>query len=334
MIMPESPNFANFCLLILLGLSLIFATQFSRHILLIQQFSRRLDMAALAMIAVLGLVTFSAVALPYATVIVTQASLTLFVMPLIFIMGTARLCSGYPPARYFMLAWSTFIFGIMIYMVKVFGYFPRTFFTENIFQIGSLIEMVLLSLALSSRVNELKKQSHTDALTDIPNRRKFDDVLQQEFMRTRRNQQPFSLLMIDIDHFKQFNDLYGHSQGDRVLKSVAAQLRALIRKPMMPFRFGGEEFSVILPRTNERDAKIIAERLREHISSKRIGRHQITVSIGLSCQENKKFQELSDFLNAADEALYAAKDAGRNCVVAFSAMPEKHLLESPNPTTC
>ncbi|MGM8226560.1 diguanylate cyclase [Cellvibrio sp. ARAG 10.3] len=323
MIMPESPDLANFCLLILLGLSLLFAAQFSRHILTIKQFSRKLDLAALSMIAVLGVVTFSSLFLPYALVVATQATLTLFVMPLIFIMGIARLCSGYPPARYFMLAWSTFIFGIMVYMVKVFGYFPRTFFTENIFQIGSLIEMVLLSLALSSRVNELKKQSHTDALTEIPNRRMFDDVMRQEFQRTQRNGQPFSLLMIDIDHFKQFNDLYGHSQGDRVLKNVAAQLRNLIRKPMMPFRFGGEEFAVILPRTDEKDARIIAERLRQHICSKLIGRHQITVSIGLACQENQVFQSMHELLNAADEALYAAKDNGRNCVMTFSALPDK-----------
>lgn len=327
MIMPESPNLANFFLLILLGLSLLFATQFSRHILTIQQFSRKLDLAAVSMICILGLVTFSSIFLPYAMVVVTLAALTLLVMPLIFIMGIARLCSGYPPARYFMLAWSTFIFGIMVYMVKVFGYFPRTFFTENIFQIGSLIEMVLLSLALSSRVNELKKQSHTDALTEIPNRRMFDGMLQQEFARTLRNGQPFSLLMIDIDHFKKFNDLYGHSQGDRILKNVAAQLRSLIRKPMMPFRFGGEEFAVVLPRTSEKDACIIAERLRQHISSKLIGRHQITVSIGLACQENKRFKELNDLLNAADEALYAAKDAGRNCVVAFSSMTQKNVLD-------
>jgi diguanylate cyclase (GGDEF)-like protein len=244
-------------------------------------------------------------------------------MPLIFIMGIARLYSGYPPARYFMLAWSTFILGIMIYMVKVFGFFPRTFFTENIFQIGSLIEMVLLSLALSSRVNELKKQSHTDALTEIPNRRRFDEFLQQEFHRTQRSHQVLSLLMIDIDHFKKFNDEYGHSQGDRVLKKVAEQLRSLIRKPMMPFRFGGEEFAVILPRTDEKNARIIAERLRQYISGKRIGGHQITVSIGLASQENKKFSHQHQLLNAADEALYAAKDAGRNCVASYNDLPEK-----------
>lgn len=325
MFMPESPNLANFYLLNLLGLSLLFATQFSRHILTIKQFSRNLDLAALFMIGLLCLVVISSVFLPYARVVYTLAVLTILVMTLIFVMGIARLYSGYPPARYFLLAWTTFIFGIMVYMAKVFGYLPRTFFTENIFQIGSLIEMVLLSLALSSRVNELKKLSHTDALTDIPNRRKFDDVMQQEFVRTQRNHQPFSLLMIDIDHFKKFNDNYGHSQGDRVLKSVAGQLRALIRKPMMPFRFGGEEFAVILPRTSEKDARIIAERVRQHISSKRIGRHQITVSIGVACQENKKFYTVNDLINGADEALYAAKDAGRNCVMIFSLLAERNI---------
>src|SRR5690606_16361726 len=122
-----------------------------------------------------------------------------------------------------------------------------------------------------------------------------------------RGQQTLSLLMIDIDYFKKFNDNYGHSQGDRVLKNVAAQLRSLIRKPMMPFRFGGEEFAVVLPRTNEKNALIIAERLRQHIGSKRIGRHQITVSIGLACQQHKKFRHIVEMLNSADEALYAAK---------------------------
>lgn len=324
--MPDAPNAANLCTLILLGLSLLFAVQFSRHILTIAQFSRKLNIASLSAIAILGTVTLSSFILPYATIIVIQSVLTIVVMPLIFTMGIARLCSGYPPARYFMLAWTTFIVGIMIYMVKVFGYLPRTFFTENIFQIGSLIEMVLLSLALSSRVNELKKQSHTDALTEIPNRRRFDEFLLQEFRRTQRNQQALSLLMIDIDHFKKFNDEYGHSQGDRVLQNVASQLRSLIRKPMMPFRFGGEEFAVILPRTDQKNARIIAERLRQHISSKRIGRYQITVSIGLASQEGKKFTHQNQLLNAADEALYAAKDAGRNCVVNFDDIPEKHPL--------
>jgi len=327
--LPNNPASANLWTLILLGLSLIFAVQFSRHILTIAQFSRKLNIISLSVIALLAAVTLSSLFLPYARVIVTQSLLTIVVMPLIFVMGIARLLSCYPPARYFMLAWITFIFGIMIYMVKVFGYFPRTFFTENIFQIGSLIEMVLLSLALSSRVNELKNQSNTDALTEIPNRRRFDEFLNQEFQRTRRNQQSLSLLMIDIDHFKKFNDAYGHSQGDRVLKSVGNQLRALIRKPMMPFRFGGEEFAVILPRTDGKNARIIAERLRQHISSKRIGQHQITVSIGLASHQSQTFVNPLDLLNAADEALYAAKETGRDCVMMFNELPEKITQNQP-----
>src|SRR5690606_41963720 len=115
-----------------------------------------------------------------------------------------------------------------------------------------------------------------------------DEYLDQEFQRTLRNQQALSLLMIDIDHFKRFNDTWGHSQGDRVLKNVAQQLRSLIRKPMMPFRYGGEEFAVILPRTDEKNARVIAERLRQQLNSKPIGRHHISVSIGLASQEGRR----------------------------------------------
>lgn len=316
--MPNQPDLANLATLILLGLSLFFAIQFSRHILTIPQFSHRLNMAALSLMAILAITTAGALVQPYARIIVALSVLTIVVMPLIFTMGVCRLISGYPPARYFMLAWSAFIFGIMLYMVKVFGYFPRTFITENIFQIASLLEMVLLSLALSSRVNEIKRQSQTDALTEIPNRRRFDEYLQQEFQRTLRNQQALSLLMIDIDHFKQFNDTWGHSQGDRVLKNVAQQLRSLIRKPMMPFRYGGEEFAVILPRTDEKNARIIAERLRQQLNSKPIGRHHISVSIGLASQEGRRFSTQQELLNAADAALYAAKEAGRNRVMSHS----------------
>lgn len=316
--MPNQPDLANLSTLILLGLSLFFAVQFSRHILTIPQFSRRLNLASLSLMSILAITTAGAFFQPYARVILALSLLTIVVMPLIFVMGVCRLLSGYPPARYFMLAWSAFIFGIMLYMVKVFGYFPRTFVTENIFQIASLIEMVLLSLALSSRVNELKRQSQTDALTEIPNRRRFDEYLDQEFQRTLRNQQALSLLMIDIDHFKRFNDTWGHSQGDRVLKNVAQQLRSLIRKPMMPFRYGGEEFAVILPRTDEKNARVIAERLRQQLNSKPIGRHHISVSIGLASQEGRRFADQQQLLNAADAALYAAKEAGRNRVMSHS----------------
>jgi diguanylate cyclase (GGDEF)-like protein len=272
----------------------------------------------LLLVAIMALITLGTFFLSYAFVIVSMSALTLVVMPYVFVMGLMRLLSGYPPARYFMLAWTTFIVGIMVYMAKVFGFLPRTFFTEYGFQVGSLIEMVLLSLALGSRVNEIKKRCDTDSLTEIANRRKFDDILEQEFRRAQRHGQPLSLLMIDIDHFKQFNDTHGHSKGDEVLKQVAAQLRTLIRKPMIPFRFGGEEFAVILPRTGEGDAATLAERLRQHIGCGRASGYPIRVSIGLACQKNAFFDCPRDLLAAADQALYDAKDAGRNCVVCFA----------------
>lgn len=314
---PTQPDLTHDALLILLGLSLLFAVHFARHILTIPSFNRTLDRAAKLTAGALTLVTLGSLVLPYHVVIVSLSLLTLVVMPLIFVMGVARFCSGYPPARYFLLAWTAFIFGTMIYMIKVFGLLPRTFFTENGFQIGSLIEIVLLSLALGSRVSELRKQSDTDGLTTLSNRRAFDQQLLREFRRSARTGQPLSLLMLDIDHFKQFNDMFGHSAGDEVLQSVGNQLRQQIRKPLIPCRFGGEEFAVILPRTNAEQAMIIAERVRSRFAQRKLAKHHITVSIGVASRQQWPFPTTADFLRAADQALYDAKDAGRNVVVLY-----------------
>lgn len=314
---PQQPDLTHDVLLVLLGLSLLFAVHFARHILTIPSFNRTLDRAGRLTAGALVLVTLGSLVLPYHLVIVSLSLLTLVVMPLIFVMGVARFCSGYPPARYFLLAWTAFIFGTMVYMVKVFGVLPRTFFTENGFQIGSLIEIVLLSLALGSRVSELRKQSDTDGLTTLSNRRSFDQRLAREFRRSARTGQPLSLLMLDIDHFKQFNDTFGHSAGDEVLQAVGNQLRQLIRKPLIPCRFGGEEFAVILPRTNAEEATIIAERVRSRFTQRKLAKHRITVSIGVASRQQWPFSTAEDFLRAADQALYEAKDAGRNVVALY-----------------
>lgn len=314
---PNQPDLTHDALLILLGLSLLFAVHFARHILTIPSVNRTLDRAGKLTAGALTLITLGSLVLPYHLVIVSLSLLTLVVMPLIFVMGVTRFCSGYPPARYFLLAWTAFIFGTMIYMVKVFGLLPRTFFTENGFQIGSLIEIVLLSLALGSRVSELRKQSDTDGLTTLSNRRSFDQQLLREFRRSARTGQPLSLLMLDIDHFKQFNDTFGHSAGDEVLQSVGNQLRQLIRKPLIPCRFGGEEFAVILPRTNAEQAMIIAERVRSRFAQRKLAKHRITVSIGVASRQQWPFPTTADFLRAADQALYDAKNAGRNTVALY-----------------
>lgn len=328
-ISPGNPAFSHNSLLVLLGLSLMFAVHFARHILTIPQFSRSLDIAGRATAWALALTTLGSFVLPYSGIIVTLSLLTLWVMPLIFAMGVARFCSRYPPARYFLLAWTAFIFGTLIYMTKVFGILPRNFFTENGFQVASLVEIVLLSLALGSRVSELRKQSDTDMLTTMFNRRAFDTSLQREFRRSTKTGQPLSLLMIDIDHFKQFNDTYGHSLGDQVLKAVGEELRLLIRKPMIPCRFGGEEFAVILPRTDAKQAMVLAERVCHHLAKKHLAKHTITVSIGVASLYQAPFSQPAQFLRAADTALYTAKAAGRNRVALYhpgTDVPSRDLI--------
>ena len=147
----------------------------------------------------------------------------------ILAMGVLGLVKGYRPARYFMIAWSVLLVGVLINMLKAFGVLPHNGLTQNGLQVGSLMEMVLLSLALASRVNEMQRQSRTDALTKLSNRRFFDERVAFEFERAQRNRLPISLLVADIDHFKQFNDRFGHTRGDEVLKTVARQLLGQIR---------------------------------------------------------------------------------------------------------
>lgn len=320
---PNHPQIGNEGLLVTLSLSLVFALQFSTDILNIKEFSKLLNRIAKCLMIACVVAIPAVLTMPYAFMAPVMTVLTLTIMPLFFVMGVLRLASGYRPARYFMLAWTALIFSVIVYVLKVFGVLPRTFFTENGFQIGSIIEMVLLSLALGSRMTELKQQSHTDALTEIGNRRRFDDVFPVEFERAQRNKQPLALLMIDIDYFKKLNDTFGHDAGDQALRAVATTIKTLTRKPMLPCRFGGEEFAVILPRTDSAAAKIVAERIRQTIAEKPMAKREVTVSVGVASTDMGHFTSSRAIMNAADECLYLAKEMGRNRVCLFSEAPQK-----------
>jgi diguanylate cyclase (GGDEF)-like protein len=165
----------------------------------------------------------------------------------------------------------------------------------------------------SGRLHEL---SITDALTGLFNQREFRATFEREWERSTRYGNDLSLLMIDIDFFKKFNDEFGHQRGDEVLKQVAAVLREKIRNSDTAFRYGGEEFSVILPQTDLRKAEIVAEKLRAEVEKlepviSQDGSRRITVSVGASsfpeCASSRE-----ELIRLADEALYEAKEAGRN----------------------
>ena len=169
----------------------------------------------------------------------------------------------------------------------------------------------------------LRSQTFSDGLTGIANRRHFDVAIEKEMRRAMRTSSPLSLLMIDIDHFKDYNDPYGHQQGDDCLIRVAAELAAMLQRPTdLLARYGGEEFAAILPDTDAAQALRMAEAIRQHAADLRIAhaktgndvRH-ITVSIGIATQQPQQPLAISALIGAADRALYLAKGAGRNRVM-------------------
>ena len=167
---------------------------------------------------------------------------------------------------------------------------------------------------------ELAQLAATDALTGVANRRTLDLTLRHEWFRAQRSGQPLSLLMIDADHFKAFNDHYGHQAGDDALREVAKVISDNVRRPAdMVARYGGEEFSVILAETDSAGARQIAEQIRVAVEQLPIaagGESPVTVSIGLSTWTTATDVSLEQLMFAADKALYQAKEKGRNRVVA------------------
>ncbi|NLM41518.1 MAG: diguanylate cyclase [Firmicutes bacterium] len=170
----------------------------------------------------------------------------------------------------------------------------------------------------------LKRDSRIDGLTRIPNRRRFDEAYAEERERARRNKMPLSVLMIDLDRFKAYNDTYGHLQGDDVLKLVAKTLYHALRRPGdLVARWGGEEFSVLLPQTDLLGALHVAERLRSAVYDLEIPHESshvadvLTVSIGVASSMPNQPWSYDQLLQWADEAVYRAKAEGRNRVVAY-----------------
>jgi diguanylate cyclase (GGDEF)-like protein/PAS domain S-box-containing protein len=158
----------------------------------------------------------------------------------------------------------------------------------------------------------LRLQSSTDALTGLYNRRHLDETLAIEFHRAVRTGTALSVLMLDIDHFKHFNDLHGHDQGDRVLQAVALSLRKALRKYDTPCRYGGEEFVAILPDTDGGAALGVGERLRRDVEARRVDGLQVTISIGIASTPELAVDTPEALFEAVDRALYQSKNDGRN----------------------
>lgn len=191
-------------------------------------------------------------------------------------------------------------------------------------QLSSNIQQrVELERRLLDLNRKLRKQSEHDDLTNLPNRRKFSQHLRMEFMRAVESKQPLSILMIDIDYFKAFNDLYGHLAGDHCLTNIGGVLNQIISQPVnVAARFGGEEFVVILVNTPQKQASSIAQKIVDCIAGLQIPHADspcsvVTASIGVGTMSEDNLNSITDpyaLLNLADKALYRTKGTGRNGV--------------------
>ncbi len=187
------------------------------------------------------------------------------------------------------------------------------------------------NLTLVVQLKEEKKAAElnaiTDSLTGLMNRRFFDNMFPLEFKRSKRSKLPLSLLMIDIDYFKNYNDSYGHLEGDHCLTMLGTAFRKIVsRTADIVGRYGGEEFYVVLPETDEDGAKTVANKIKEAIDELRIRNNaskiasNVTISIGAATLYTKEFQKPEDLIKMADLAMYQAKENGRNQIVSYSEM--------------
>jgi diguanylate cyclase (GGDEF)-like protein len=174
-------------------------------------------------------------------------------------------------------------------------------------------------------LEQARDLANHDDLTGILNRRRFFELTEREFERSRRHYIPLSFLLMDVDHFKNVNDTFGHRVGDRLLKDLAELCKSTLRTNDLVGRIGGEEFAILLPETDLEDAIEVAARLREVVEMLRVTTDEgetdmtITASVGLAQFDHGQLQDVDTFqtlYERADKALYAAKRAGRNAVVA------------------
>ncbi len=197
--------------------------------------------------------------------------------------------------------------------------------TERIYKLCQLIanisanalENAILFESVQSAQDYFEEMAIRDGLTGLYNHRHFYDRLEEEFSRAGRYAAPLSLVFFDIDDFKRINDLYGHTQGDRVLKRIGKLVKSVARESDIPARYGGDEFAIILPNTAGDGAFDLANRIQAVILDcefENLPGEQITVSSGVSTYENKNVQSFNDLVHLVDEGMYKSKNQGKNMV--------------------
>lgn len=347
---PDSPWWNNRAIAFLMSFGMLFILAFSSSFLLLSKNAPRVAILFNVLMAFFALLMVGALFMPYKYIIRIATLATLITAVSIFMVGVYCWITNFKPARYFMLSWAALLTGMLAYTLKTFGVLPATFLTEYAMQIGSAMEVLLLSFALADRIKivtdenariqreaktvleasvksrtqeleqanrKLAELSATDALTGLKNRRYFDEAFTLECKRSTRHMEHLAVLLIDIDHFKVINDTHGHPVGDQVLAKVAAIMRDNVRRDTDTVaRYGGEEFVIILPSTDAGGALLVAEKILKsvRITPFIIGNQtlHVTVSIGISTLALPDSQSAHHILQQADIALYQSKQTGRD----------------------
>lgn len=357
---PKSPWLANVAVPLSICLAIVGMQQFGRTFLDLPRRFPLGNVVSIAMIVFCVVLGAASLWVPYSvsTPLATRAVLVSVLWTVAAAIVVLR--RGYMPARLFLVAWGLFLAGAAAIAALAFGLLPKNLMTEYGVQIGSALEMLLLSIALSYRYASLRNEneriaaeanmqlerkvaqrtqevrsalmqledahrrlhdsSRRDGLTGLYNRTHFHENFERLLRQARDTGQPLSLLMIDLDHFKSINDRYGHLVGDDCLRWAAQRIGQTLRmrEHSLLARFGGEEFVAVLPGHGLHDAVAVAEDLRRRLVEEPCisGPHRLRVSasIGVHTVDPALEVDSDAALSVADQALYAAKANGRDCV--------------------
>ncbi|WP_339843459.1 diguanylate cyclase [uncultured Halopseudomonas sp.] len=372
---PNTPELNTPVLIAALNGIVIFSALLFRRFLETGTTRPILDKAILVL-AILAVFTMAtAFYLPYRSL--NQATIMLAVGGIMMGFWTAivRWRDGFEAAKYLNIAWSVVLVGGIIFAFNKLGFLPRNVFTENVMQIATGMQALLLSFALAYRMNSEREQREkaeqesaaaqkallnqqikanenldllvkhraaelqqankklealgaTDSLTQLLNRRAFEERFLIEYERAYRNQSPLAVLMVDLDHFKQINDNYGHLFGDTCLTNTAQVIKAsLSRASDIVARYGGEEFLVMLPDTDVQGAASIGQAILDALAGMVVddGSYSVTLtaSIGVAAHIPQNTSDREELLKEADRYLYLAKGNGRNRVERQHGAPSK-----------
>ena len=316
---------------------IIFIILFTRDVLSIKKEFPKLDKIMLAMLSIVVIITIASFLCRCSTTIYLNM-IAPFIFPFLLYVAFKSYFSGNKIAIFFILAEIMFLIYSTVFSLMMQGHIPYNLFTRHSIAVGAGVELMLYSLILGYRIrllqddkiklinrankelkkskDVLKEMSIRDALTNLYNRRELM-IVSKQFIEDNTS---FSLIMFDIDKFKNINDNYGHTVGDDIIVLFTNIIRENIRDDDLAFRFGGEEFVIILPNTTKAKAYNIASRIREVTNKKRIPIDDkdivsFTISGGVSIL-SKDDKSLEEVIKRADEALYRAKNSGRNRIVA------------------